>query len=68
MQNTSIQNEITRRELLGTVGRGSGSLLTAGLLTELFNMNKCVKAADTIESHHAPRAKNVIFLYMSGGV
>ena len=69
MQNMTTQNEITRRELLGTVGRGSGSLLTAGLLTELFNMDKRVKAADTvIGSHHAPRAKNVIFLYMSGGV
>jgi hypothetical protein len=58
---------LTRRDLLRTSANGFGILALAGLLAENG------AAAPQIESarprpHFAPRAKNVIFCFMDGGV
>ncbi|MBI4583139.1 MAG: DUF1501 domain-containing protein, partial [Planctomycetes bacterium] len=61
----------TRRQLFKSAGRGLGSLLAAGLLAELIAADDhSLKAVDPLAPkmpHFAPRAKRVIFLYMSGG-
>ena len=66
------QSGITRRQLFQATGRGVGSVLAAGLFSDLLaqggagpvNEDPGVPRA----SHFAPKAKRVIFLYMSGGV
>lgn len=60
---------ISRRELLQRAAGGFGSLALAGLLAE--SAGAASNAADPLAqklSHHAGKAKCVIFLYMSGGV
>ena len=52
--------QVSRRELLSTVGGGFGALGLAGLL------QNAAPAANQL-SHFAPRAKRAIFLFMSGG-
>lgn len=51
----------TRREMLASCATGFGAVALAALLNETATP----QAAGT---HHAHRAKNVIFLYMDGGV
>jgi hypothetical protein len=51
---------MTRREMLATCAGGFGAVALAAL-----NANTTPQPAGT---HHAPKAKNVIFLYMDGGV
>ena len=51
-------NQLNRRELLRTGTLGIGSLALTHLLT---------REAQASGLHHAPRAKNVIFLHMVGG-
>ncbi|MEQ8786275.1 MAG: DUF1501 domain-containing protein [Pirellulaceae bacterium] len=53
-------SDITRRGLLKTLGGGFGALALADLLQQ----ESLAAAAST---HFAPRAKHVIFLFMSGG-
>jgi hypothetical protein len=56
---------ISRRELFHRAAGGFASLALAGMLAEE------ARAADPLAArpaHHAPRAKHVIFLYMTGGV
>ncbi|HAV62236.1 MAG TPA: DUF1501 domain-containing protein, partial [Verrucomicrobiales bacterium] len=54
---------MTRREMLGRCSTGFGLLALSGLFArEGFG------AVLPAQPHHAPRAKNVIFCYMSGGV
>ncbi|MBI2806807.1 MAG: DUF1501 domain-containing protein [Planctomycetes bacterium] len=52
---------LTRREMLATCAGGFGAVALAAL-----SADATPQAAPGI--HHAPRAKNVIFLYMDGGV
>jgi hypothetical protein len=55
----------TRRDLLRAAFGGTGSLLLAGILADLS------RAEDPLAPrppHFAPRAKHVIFLFMTGGV
>jgi hypothetical protein len=55
---------LTRRQLLGRLAGGFGSVALAGLMSEAAR-------ADVVEAAKAPhfkaRAKRVIFLFMSGG-
>jgi hypothetical protein len=52
---------MTRREMLATCAGGFGAVAFAAL-----NASATPQAAQG--THHAPKAKNVIFLYMDGGV
>ncbi len=57
--------DITRRHFFGGLGFGIGSLALAALTDEqLFAQQNPMSAKPP---HHAPKAKNVIFLFMAGG-
>jgi hypothetical protein len=61
----------TRRELLRLAGGGFGAIALAGLLSELEASEAPRGATDPLAprpTHFAPRARRVIFLFMSGGV
>ena len=49
---------LTRREMLGACAGGFGAVALSALFAK----------AQTPGTHHTPRARNVIFLYMDGGV
>src|SRR6185369_9146050 len=55
---------LTRREMLERCANGFGALALSSLFGEAFGQDK----ADLVRRglHHAPRARNVIFLYMDG--
>ncbi len=55
-------NQHTRREFLKLTSRGVSALALSGLV------NAAGTASPLPRLHHKPRAKSVIFLYMSGGV
>ncbi|MBM82923.1 MAG: sulfatase [Planctomycetaceae bacterium] len=57
--------KLNRRDCLG--GLGLGSVALAGLLAEQ-DAAAATSPLKPKETHHAPRAKNVIFLFMVGGV
>ncbi len=60
----------TRRELLSAAAGGFGAIALRGILAEEAPPAKA-PAADPLaarQSHFVPRAKSVIFLYMTGGV
>ena len=60
-----MNNPISRRDLLGRVGFGLGSAALAGLLADDARGDD--DAPPTQAPHFAPKAKRVIFLFMSGG-
>lgn len=53
--------DLTRREFMNRGSMGFGSLALSGLLSQEAQ-------AKAIQTHYAPKAKSVIFLYMDGGV
>ncbi len=60
----------TRRDLLSAAAGGFGSIALRGILAEEAGTTKSI-AGDPLSAkkpHFAPRAKSVIFLYMTGGV
>jgi hypothetical protein len=63
-----ISATISRRRMLSSVANGFGMLGLAGLLAEA--RGSTAESADPLAaqaSHHAPRAKRIIFLFMGGG-
>lgn len=61
----------TRRQLLSAAAGGFGAIALRGILAEEAATNKSAQPADPLaarQPHFAPRAKSVIFLYMTGGV
>ena len=54
---------MTRREMLGRCSNGFGMMALSGLLA-----GRALAGQGTWRPHFRPRARNVIFLYMSGGV
>src|SRR5438105_6631360 len=63
---TDLPRLPTRRELLSRAAGGFGAVALAGMLAE-----QAPAAVDPLApraAHHRPRAKRVIFLYMTGGV
>ena len=56
---TDRRRPMTRREALCRVGNGFGMMAFASMVA-----NSIARA----ETHHAPKAKRVIFLYMNGGL
>ena len=55
---------LSRRDMLRASALGFGSLALCGMLAE----NGSLACAASSEPHHRPRAKNVIFCFMDGGV
>lgn len=72
MQNdtTSSSSPVNRRTIIRSAV--AGSLLMPGIVSELLGSKQTsTQNGDPLTPplpHHAPKAKNVIFLYMSGGV
>lgn len=69
----SLYQPVTRREMLGICKCGFGSVAYLGLFGSIFSA--CSQAAKTSalpgiskSPHYIPKAKNIIFLYMDGGV
>ena len=58
------QSAFTRRHALRTLGCGFGYLALADLAARAAAVNPLAPR----KPHHAPRAKRIIFLFMSGGV
>ncbi|MBI3412206.1 MAG: DUF1501 domain-containing protein [Planctomycetes bacterium] len=64
-----MHDTLTRRQALHTFASGFGMVALAGLLAEESRGqdNGAFNPLVVREPHHAPRAKRVIFLFMSGG-
>ena len=60
-----MSTPISRRQMLRQTSMGFGSLALSGLMTE---RSFAERRGPTKSPHHAPRAKHVVFCYMSGGV
>jgi len=61
----------TRREVLQRAAGGFGAIALHGMLADEARAASIKSSADQLspkQPHHAPRAKRVIFLYMTGGV
>jgi len=61
----------TRREVLQRAAGGFGAIALHGMLAGEARAASIKSSADQLspkQPHHAPRAKRVIFLYMTGGV
>jgi hypothetical protein len=58
--------QLTRRALLGRTATGIGSLALASLLNDNARA-AAVSTIDAARAHLAPKAKRIIFLFMSGG-
>lgn len=68
---TYFSAPVSRRELLSRAAGGFGSIALAGLLAEQQKTEAAGSALDPLaprQPHFEPRAKNIIFLFMSGGV
>ena len=65
-----IHNPMTRREMLGVCKMGFGSLAFMNLFGSCTDGLKSKSLLDQINQtpHFIPKAKNIIFLYMDGGV
>src|SRR4051812_7049839 len=59
-------SQLTRRALLGRTATGIGTLGLASLLNESI-WTPSAKAAALSSTHFEPKAKRIIFLFMSGG-
>jgi hypothetical protein len=67
MLNTSPLLQQTRRHFFRDCGVGLGSLALARLLESDAAAAAVVSPTAPKKPHHAPKAKNVIFLFMAGG-
>ncbi len=69
MKTPLIHRPFSRREMLRRCSLGFGSLALSGLLSErAYGAVSAPVAGILPQPHFPPRAKNVIFCYMSGGV
>ena len=62
-----LPRPFTRREMLGRCAAGFGAVALSSLFADPA-YGRASSAFAPRRLHHAPRAKNVIFLYMDGGV
>ncbi len=68
-----MQNPLSRRQMLRQCAAGFGSIALAALMAErgLAGITSAAaaysKTGQAIRPHFAPRARNIIFLYMDGG-
>ncbi|MBI1356899.1 MAG: DUF1501 domain-containing protein [Acidobacteria bacterium] len=72
MKNNPFRRPITRREALRTCGTGFGFMAFANMVSQSVARAGAVAnpsgAMSLPRPHHTPKAKNVIFLFMNGGV
>ena len=67
------RNEISRRQILASMGGGFGLLGLAGVMSDGGVVSNALAASEAVSPlapkapHFAPRAKHVIFLFMNGG-
>jgi len=62
---------LTRREALRTMGSGFGMMAFANMIGSSMARAGAVAGSDGMrlpKPHHTPKAKNIIFLFMNGGV
>jgi hypothetical protein len=59
-----IVRPVTRREMLARCANGFGAVALSSLFGSVFGQDRADLARRGL--HHAPRARNVIFLYMDG--
>ncbi len=66
----SIMSSISRRRLLQSCSTGFGAVALAGLMADASYAapTELPPGAALLKTHHAPKAKHVIFCFMSGGV
>ena len=62
-----IETHVSRRSLLHRFGGGLGTVGLASLLSERLAVAESSSAQRSAITHHAPRAKRVIQLFMNGG-
>ncbi|MED5453185.1 MAG: DUF1501 domain-containing protein [Verrucomicrobiota bacterium] len=65
--NSFMARPLNRREMLGRCAGGFGAVALSGLLADQV-YGKAESPFAPRNTHHKPKAKNVIFLYMDGGV
>ena len=70
LRHNNVPRPISRRHMLQTCSTGFGAYALAGLLAESGHAapTELPVGAALKKTHHAPRAKHVIFCFMSGGV
>ena len=61
-----LQN-LTRRKFFQQCGTGMGAIALASLLNDKLFAAQPAAAAKQIKTHFAPKAKNIIYLFQSGG-
>jgi hypothetical protein len=62
-------SRLTRRELLGSTASGFGLLALSALMAEsAYGASPVAHTPGSPRPHYQPKAKNVIFLFMDGGV
>jgi hypothetical protein len=65
--NNFMSKPLTRREMLGRCAGGFGALALSSLLADPV-YGKAKSPFAPRNTHHEPKAKSIIFLYMDGGV
>ena len=67
---TNFEAQYSRRRMLQTCSTGFGAAALAGLLAETASAasSDLPSGAALKKPHHAPKAKHVVFCFMSGGV
>ena len=65
--NNFMSKPLTRREMLGRCGGRFGAVALSNLLADPV-YGKAKSPFAPRNTHHAPKAKSIIFLYMDGGV
>ncbi|TWT86356.1 DUF1501 domain-containing protein [Neorhodopirellula pilleata] len=70
LTNQMNQPNVSRREMLFNTGAGFGAVALAGIMGDQVGANESQAAPSPLSAkltHHAARAKSVIFLFMEGG-
>jgi hypothetical protein len=67
MQPLERLQQVTRRKFFQQCGTGMGAIALASLLNDKLHAAEPGAAATQLKTHFAPKAKNIIYLFQSGG-